>query len=88
MSTYYLADEISGIYRGMMIALPPPAWRRFRSMTAKQLAEELLALARNVTLRAFKKHPRGPKKPQPPRTSNPKKPHVSTKRLLDARKRK
>ena len=88
VSTYYLADEIAGIYRGMMIALPPKAWRRFQSMTAPQLAEELLVLARNVTLRAFKKHPRGPKRPQPPRTRNRKKPHVSTKRLLDARKRK
>lgn len=85
VSTYYLADEIAGIHRGMMIALPPPAWERFRTMTAKQLANELLALAGKVKLRSFKKHPRGPKRPKPPRTSDPDKPHVSTKKILDAR---
>ena len=26
LSMYYLADEISGVYRGMMIAIPPPHW--------------------------------------------------------------
>jgi IS4 transposase len=88
VSTYYLADEIAGIYRGMMIAIPTPAWLKFQRMTASQIAEQLLALAKNVKLRSFKKHPRGPKKPRPPRTSDPKKPHVSTKRLLDARKTK
>lgn len=88
VSTHYLADEIAGIYRGMMIALPARTWVRFQTITAAELAEELLTLARNVNLRQFKKHPRGPKKPRTPRASDPNKPHVSTKRLLDARKRK
>jgi hypothetical protein len=85
ISTYYLADEIAGTYRGMMIALPPSAWARFQGLSDQQLADQLVALARNVRLRAFKKHPRGPKKPRPPRTSHPNVPHVSTKKILDAR---
>src|SRR5207248_797464 len=38
VSTYYLAAEIKGVYQGMMIALPPAAWERWRRMTVAQLA--------------------------------------------------
>jgi IS4 transposase len=85
ISTYYLADEIAGNYRGMMIALPPDIWIRFRQLTPSQLADELLSLAQKVQLRQFTKHPRGPKKPPTPKTNNTHEPHVSTKKLLDER---
>ncbi|MGK7877162.1 MAG: hypothetical protein AB4426_28865 [Xenococcaceae cyanobacterium] len=29
LSYYYLADELEGTYRGMMIALPPSDWQDF-----------------------------------------------------------
>jgi len=40
-----------------------------------------LQLARYLKLNAFQKHPRGPKKPQPPKTKA-KNQHVSTAKLL------
>jgi IS4 transposase len=85
ISVYYLADEIAGTHRGMMIALPAPIWKRFQQTTAAELAKELVVLARNLNLKTYRKSIRGPKKPPPPRASSPNKPHLSTKKLLDAR---
>ena len=88
LSLYHLTDDIVGTYRGMEIALPDTAWRKFRDYSAEQLAVELLGLARDVDLRRYRKAKRGPKKPPPPRFKATNKPHVSTKRLLNARKTK
>ena len=33
VSGYYLADEISGTYRGMMIAIEEEQWEIFRELT-------------------------------------------------------
>jgi hypothetical protein len=85
-SGYYLADELSGVYQGMMIAIPAPNWMIFRQLTQQQLINTLLMLAGNVKLSRFQKHPRGPKKPATKRKSDRKTPHVSTARLLDKRK--
>ena len=78
ISGYYLADEISGTYRGMMIAVDDKHWVIFRSMPPAKLVKLLRELAGNVRLSAFRKHPRGPKKPQPKCKSAKNKPHVST----------
>jgi hypothetical protein len=43
-------------------------------------------LAKKVNLARFRKHPRGPKKSVPKRKSDPKHPHVSTARIVAARK--
>lgn len=88
VSTYYLAEEVSAVHRGMMIVLPMEAWDRYAKATAEQLAAELLILAGKIKLEQYRKHPRGPKKPAKPRTSDPKHPHVSTKKVLDARVKK
>lgn len=88
LSMYHLTDDIVGTYRGMEIALPEPVWVKYRDYTAPLLAAELRRLARAVDLRRYRKAVRGPKKPQPPRLKAKDKPHVSTKRLLDARKSK
>ena len=82
LSGYYVADEVSGTYRGMMIAIPPPAWQVFRQLTVPDLAAVLLDLAGKVCLARFRKHPRGPKKPRPPRQFDPKHPHQATAKLL------
>ncbi len=87
VSGYYLADEISGTYRGMAIAIESQEWAVFHSLTIAQLAALLTHLATKVRLSAFQKHPRGPKRPQPPRRSDPTTPHVSTARLIASRKR-
>src|SRR5262249_50399985 len=41
VSSYYLAEEIAGEYRGMMRLLPPPRWRRYQTMTVPVLARWL-----------------------------------------------
>ena len=85
-SGYYLADELSGVYQGMMISIPAHEWMIFRQLTQPQLIQCLQMLAGNVKLSRFQKHPRGPKKPAPKRISDPKTPHVSTAKLLARRK--
>ena len=87
VSGYYIADEISGTYRGMMIAIPREEWVVFRQYTQAELVKLLKQLATNVKLSAFRKHPRGPKKPVAKRISDPKHPHVSTARLIASRKK-
>jgi len=86
VSGYYVAEELSGVYQGMMIAIPEKHWQVFGRMTSRAFSDTLRALASQVNLRRFKKHPRGPKKPQPKRTYDKHHPHVSTFKLLAARK--
>lgn len=87
VSSYYLAEEVSGTYRGMMIALPAEWWEAFRELTLAQMAGLLKELAGRVRLAAFRKHPRGPKKKPPQRLKDAKQKHVSTARLLAQRKK-
>jgi hypothetical protein len=85
VSGYYLADEIGGTRRGMMIAIEGKHWRVFRGMTQEEFALVLRGLAGQVRMRAFRRHRRGPKKPAVKRKYDPKHPHVATSRLLDKR---
>jgi IS4 transposase len=87
LSGYYVTDEVSGTYRGMMIAIPPPEWQVFRHLTVPELAEVLIELAGKVRLAKFRKHPRGPKKPRPPRQFDPQHPHQATAKLLVNRRK-
>ena len=88
VSGYYLADEISGTYRGMIVAIRYEEWAEFREYSQSQFVMILKQLAKKVNLRRFRKHPRGPKKPVPKRKFDPKHPHVSTARLLASRKKR
>ena len=87
VSGYYLADEISGTYRGMMIAVPDDEWTLFARMTTLEFVEVLKELSSNVKLSAFRKHPRGPKKPAVKRITSKNSPHVSTAKILAKRKK-
>jgi IS4 transposase len=88
LSGYYLAEEISATYWGMMIAIQPRHWTKaFSQMTADEIAHVLKELAGNVDVRRFRKHKRSPKKPPPRRTGGLREKHVSTARLLAARER-
>jgi hypothetical protein len=87
LSGYYVANEMSGIFPGMMIAIDYDDWFVFRQMPLSKFVKKLKDLAAKVKLSAFKKHPRGPKKPQPKRRSFKNKPHVSTAKLLKQRKK-
>jgi hypothetical protein len=87
LSGYYLADEVSSTYRGMIIAIPPPEWHCFRRLTVPELAEVLIELASKVCLARFRKHPRGPKKPRPAHQYDPKHPHKAAAKLLANRRK-
>jgi hypothetical protein len=82
VSSYYIANEARVMHEGLDVATDPQDWIPFQSMSAERLAEELVKLARNVRLSAFKRHKRGPKRPVPKRTKHTDTPHVSTARLL------
>jgi hypothetical protein len=56
-------------------------------MTTSELLSVLKALSAKIRLSALRKHPRGPKKPAPKRISNKRHPHVSTAKILAARKK-
>ncbi len=81
VSDYFLTEELSSTYRGMLIAVPAKQWQPLRKLTAQQLAKTLLKWAKNVDLSAYPKHKRGPKKPARKRGPGTCK-HVATKRLL------
>lgn len=67
---------------GLDIVTDPEDWKPFQTVSAETLAKDLVDLARNIRLAAFKRHKRGPKKPVPKRTKHTDIPHVSTARLL------
>ena len=87
ISNYQLSTEISGVYQGMMIALPAEEWEQFQTMTVPALSKFLLKLAGRIRLERFQKFPRGPKKEQP-KKKPAKSQHVSTAKLLDEARKK
>jgi len=82
VSSYYLSLEIGRTYDGMMIAVPAPHWALFRACSAQEFATVLRELASSVNLSRYQKHPRGPKKKPPERTTYQNGKHVSTAKLL------
>jgi len=57
LSVYYLADEVSGAWRGMQIATDERDWdRRFADLTPHTLASELLKIAAHAQLRRYRIH--------------------------------
>jgi IS4 transposase len=85
LSSYYLSLEISQVYHGMLIAIPPAEWEIFRNLTTVQLASLLKQLAVRVSLKQLQKHPRGPKRQQPKRKYSGNGKHVATAKLLARR---
>ena len=82
LSLYDVANEIAQTSHGMMIAIPEDEWRVFSRMKTAEMVATLRELARKVRLDAYRKSPRGPKKPRPKRDGTTKAPHVSTAKLL------
>ena len=82
LSLYYVAHEIAQTYQGMMIAIPEEEWRIFSAMTVEAMVATLRLLAQKVRLAAYRKSPRGPKKPRLKPQGTPQGPHVSTAKLL------
>ena len=88
VSSYYLGNEIANMAESLDSILDAEHWAVFQSMSTPDFANWLVETAQHIQLRKYRKHPRGPKKPAPKRTHDPKKPHVSTARLLAERKSK
>lgn len=86
VSAFYLANEVSVTHQGMMVVLPPEQWVHYNEVSARKLGNQMVGIARNVNMGAFQKHPRGPKKPVPPRNRFTDHSHVSTARLLADKK--
>jgi hypothetical protein len=82
LSLYYVANDIAQTYHGMMIAIPEDEWRVFSHMRPAEMVAILRTLAQKVRLDAYRKSPRGPKKPRPKCEKTTKVPHVSTAKLL------
>ena len=85
LSLYYVANDIAQTSHGMMIVIPEEEWRVFSRMRPAEMVATLQELARKVCLKAYRKSPRGPKKPRPKREGTTKSPHVSTAKLLRKR---
>jgi hypothetical protein len=85
VSWYYVCTHVAKVYEGMMMAVPARHWRLFRKMEDAEFAGVLRQLATNIDLAKFQKHPRGPKKPPPKKTSGAKIKHVATARIIAKR---
>jgi hypothetical protein len=86
MSHYYMAEEVRQTYVGMMVALPPSRWTRFRNLSAAELAKVLRHVASHVRPAFYRKAKRGPKKPATPKDKYNNGGHASTHKLLLKRK--
>jgi IS4 transposase len=84
-----VAEHVSRHYEGMMVGLPAQEWLPFRSLAATEMAACLRRLAAQVRLekvRKAKSKPRKKTKAKPAHDTS--KPHVSTARLLAARRQR
>lgn len=84
-SLHYMADELSGTYRGMMVALPEECWAKYETCPPVELAALLRHLAQNMPLTRYRKSVRGPKKPV--HRTGKHDAHFSTQRLIEKRGR-
>ena len=77
-----VANDIAQTSYGMMMAIPEAEWRVFSRMRPAEMVATLRELAQKVRLEAYRKSPRGPKKPRPKCDGTTKASHVSTAKLL------
>ena len=82
VSLYYIANELTTTYTGMMIAIPEPEWAIFYARRTADLAAILRELAQRVRLQALRKSRQSPRQCRGKRPGRPKKGHVSTAKLL------
>lgn len=85
LSAYYLVLEIRQTYAGMMVAIPPIRWSVFQEFSNDEVARVLREIASQVSIRRYRKTPRGPKKPPPQRRRYKNGEHVATARIIAER---
>lgn len=87
VSPYYLGLSTAASWSSLELFHDAKDWtKHFARKTASQMARLLVGIARKVNLAKLKKHPRGPKKPQPARQHSKRSPHFATSRVLAKRK--
>jgi IS4 transposase len=86
LSPYYIALEIRANYAGMMIATEAGDWKHFESLSAKEFAKTLLALAVHIDPRYLRSYPRKPKiaKKKGYVSKRDAQKHVATSRVINA----
>ena len=87
VSGFYIAGEISRTQYGLDMAIESDEWNIFQEMPDDLFIEFIQSLTENIYLESYKKTTRGPKKPKIKKEKDKKKPHVSTKKLLDLAKK-
>jgi hypothetical protein len=84
-----VTEHVRRNYEGMMVGLPPEGWLQFRGLSAVEMAGCLRHWAAGVCLSKVRKAKSKPrKKAQAKPAHDPSKPHVSTARVLAARRRR
>lgn len=83
LSGYYMANEVAGNSRAVDVLVAEAEWRALEATPAETFWDWCRGAASRVRTRGLHKHPRGPKKPQPPRASGKERHHYSTYRLLN-----
>ena len=63
LSSYYMANEVAAVEKGMAIAVPSSVWERFVEMTVDEFAGWMHEVASGIDWRPYHKNPRGPKTP-------------------------
>lgn len=87
LSHFYIAREISETTDGMLIAIPVEEWTGFVDMAAKEFASALTKVAAHMNPADYRKATRGPKKPKTKKKHEKRSVHVSTKKILDKRRK-
>lgn len=84
LSAFAVIDEARAGWHGLTVLIAAELWARYHDMPVAELAAELRALGRRLSLDdGYRKAKRGPKKPRTTRTRFRRKPHIATQRLLD-----
>lgn len=86
LSFYYLSLEIAEAHDGMMIAIPGRHWQIVRKLSPAKFAAHLRRVARHIDFNYFRKSKRGPKKKKPNLQHQLRQVHVSSAKILAARK--
>lgn len=86
LSHYYLALELAQATDGLLIVLPARRWEPLSQISGETFSREMLQIAKGMKLDYYLKSVRGPKKPKPKPKHVRQNVHLSTKKLLDARR--
>ena len=86
MSQYQVAIDIVKPMEGMLTAIDDEEWEALAPRSTGGVATFLRQVSSHVKVKTYRKAVRGPKKPQPTRKRCKKGTHVSTAKLIGARK--